>query len=179
MAEIRITDLPDAGDIQAGDTIPIVRGGTTQKVVSNPSVSVASMSGRTGQIIVVNPAEDGFDFDTLPPPSVDTQQISQTWNRGGNTAANAMLRIGDNDGMVLAYAVTLSDMAILRTDVDAATLEVMVDGVPVHELATAALVVTQNGIGVAIAGGTVLEIRNKAGGNTVSNCSVTLTFVRT
>ncbi len=177
MAQVKISNLPDAGDVQTGDTVILVRGGVTQRSTQDPSISSGSMAGQSGQGIVVNGAEDGFDFAPFP-VDTNTQQISQTWNRGGNTAANAMLRIGDNDGMVLAYAVTLSDMAILRTDTDAATLEVLVDGTPVHELATAALVVTENAIGVAIAAGTVIEIQNKAGGNTVSNCSVTLTFVR-
>ena len=179
MADVKISDLPDAGGIQTGDTIPIVRAGATLRTTSNPSVSAASMSGRVGQIIVINPAEDGFDFATLPPPSVDTQQISQTWNRGGNTAANAMLRIGDLDEMLLAYDVALVAMSILRTDTDAATLEVLNNGTPIKTLATSSLTVIDNFAGIACSGGDIISVRNEAGGNTVSNCSVTLTFVRT
>lgn len=175
MAEIKISELPDGGAIQQNDTVPIVRAGITVRATENPTVSVSAMAGNAGDIVSVNNSEDGF---TLIPPPEPVIMVSQTWNRGGNTAANSMLRIGDSDGMALAYPVTLEDMAILRTDVDAATLEVLVDGSPVHELATSAVVTVENDIGVAIPSGSTLEIRNKAGGNTISNATVTLTFRR-
>lgn len=71
MANIAISALPDAGDIQAGDTIPIVRAGTTMRSTSDPTVSASSMVGQAGDVIVVNPAEDGFDFNAFPDWAVE------------------------------------------------------------------------------------------------------------
>jgi len=178
MAEVKISNLPDAGDVQQGDTVILVRGGVTQRSTQDPSVSSSSMAGHAGDIIVINPAEDGFDFAILP-TLVDTQQISQTWNRGGNTSVGSMLRIGDLDEMLLAYNVALVAMSILRTDTDAATLGVLNNGTPIKTLATSSLTVIDNFAGIACLAGDIISVRNEAGGNTVSNCSVTLTFVRT
>jgi len=173
MAEIKISDLPDAGDVVEGDVVLLVRGGVTQRSTQEPVITVNDMSGNAGKGIIINSTEDGFD---LVVQTVDTQQIAFTWNRTGNTAVGNMLMVGALDEMLLAYDAELIAMSVIRTDTDAATLEVLNNGSPIKELATSALKVVDTFAGIACSALDAISVRNKAGGNTVSNCGVTLTF---
>ncbi len=171
MANVKISNLPDAGDIQPGDTVPIVRAGVTLRSTQNPTVTVSSMVGNAGRAISVNNSEDGYVFADF-----SETVIAFTWNRSGNTAVGNMLMLGALDEMLLAYDAELIAMSILRTDTDAATLEVLNNGSPIKELATSSVGVVDNFAGIACSALDAISVRNKAGGNTVSNCGVTLTF---
>ena len=173
MAEVKISNLPDAGDVQEGDTVILVRAGVTQRSTQDPSINTSEMSGNAGKGIVVNGAEDGFDFVDQ---TVDTQQIAFTWNNQGNTMVGNLLSIGALTEMLLAYDVELIAMSIIRTDTDAVTIEVLNNGTPIKELATSALKVVDTFAGIACSALDAISVRNKAGGNTVTNCGVTLTF---
>jgi len=170
-AEVKISNLPDAGATQEGDIVVLVRGGVTQRSTQDPGIPATVMAGHAGEVVIINATADGFDFATAP-----DQIIALTWNNGGNTAVGGLLMIGELDSMLLAYDVELIAMSILRTDTDAATLEVLNNGTPIKELATSALKVVDTFAGIACSALDAISVRNKAGGNTVSNCGVTLTF---
>ncbi len=102
--------------------------------------------------------------------------VSYTWNNNGNTAVGNNLSIGQLDGMLLAYDADLIAMSIIRTDNDLGNIEVLNNGVVIKTVASTEFKVVETFSGISCSALDVISVRNGAGGNTVSNCGVTLTF---
>ena len=140
MADIKISDLPDGGPLQVGDTVILVRGGTTLRSI---------FSG---------------------------QLVSYTWNNNGNTAVGGDLTIGELEGMLLAYDADLIAVSVIRTDTDAANIEILNEGVVIQTVISASLKAAETFACIPCSALDVISVRNGAGGSTVTDCGVTLTF---
>lgn len=102
--------------------------------------------------------------------------ISYSFGANGNITANSYLPIGNGltfasaVGYISRYNGTIIGMAFNRTDTDAATVEIYSGGVATGaELATSALNNSTNALNSDFVANADLSVRNKNGGNTVSN----------
>jgi hypothetical protein len=123
-----------------------------------------------------------YDLSRAKWLSVDEAGVSA--GRNGATAAGAFYR--GIDGMVLDAVnrgmpvpkATLTSLALVRGDATPATLEVLVSGAVVAELATAAAGLTLNPAVNADFGPGVMSFRNKSTGSTTNNVQITARYRR-
>lgn len=123
----------------------------------------------------------GTQYDyTINGGSPETIQVS--FADTGNLTTGSFMKFGvvtcnGTPAWVAPFDYNIVKISISRTDTDAADMEVLVDSVVVATIATAATVTTA-AVSASMLEGKGLCIRNKVGGNTVSNVIVTLILQR-
>lgn len=132
MAEVKISDLPDGGDIALGDIVPVVRSGMTMKANRSPVVASISQAGSNIQI-------DNSDPENIVVRVLRT--VMMMFNENGTLAAGEAAKLGncrcDNtEGWIVPFDGTLTLITISRGDSDAAEIDVHVNGANVLTVST-------------------------------------------
>lgn len=119
------------------------------------------------------------DAEILNKPAigVDKFRTAATFSKNANLAAGNYMVLGEvtsslTKGWILPQDLTIEAVTICRTDSDAADIEIVCDGVVKATVATADTNTVDDTMSVACLQGEVLSVRNKSGGNTISNTVV-------
>ena len=184
-----VTFVAAGGDVIQGDPIMDQLGvysikvvdGNTWRIQFSPLIAnfidlkdvPSEYLGNGGNLLRVTNAEDGVEF-------IPQKHLLQTsFAKQGNLAAGAYMRFGEliTDDTSTGYITPLSGnivaSSIGRSDTDLSDIEVLVNGSVVLTLNTSAIATTELHT-EAVSAGDLISARNKVGGNTMSDVSLSL-----
>ena len=127
----------------------------------------------------------GTDWAVVIKTVTDKREFSLQVGASGVTVAGAYFKSADvtmddvNMGFAMPLSATLKVASIQRSDVDAADVEILKNGVVVETIASTTATTLDLTLNTEFAGGDLLSVRNKAGGNSMSNVVVLMIFQRT
>jgi len=110
-------------------------------------------------------------------PAAHKVRYAIPFAKNGNLTEGGHLKFGDvtttnPHGAVVPQDGIIEVVSVSRTDSDAADIEILVEGVLQVTVATAALSVVDTSMSFAVTAGDMISVRNKSGGNTISNTIV-------
>ena len=172
--------------ITAGDEITGSDGSVTINGITNygaAAVDPAVPPPSAGDMYYNTILNEEMRYDSSRGKWLTTMSHNVQAGRNGNTNPGVFYR-GVN-GMVLnagdrglpVFRGTLTSVSIARTDSDAATLEVLVNGVVIATLAHSASGFTSSDFNVDFNDG-LMSFRNQAGGSQTSNTQINITYKR-
>jgi len=191
MADVKISDLVELSALEDDDFIEVSEddgvGGYTSKKIKGSSLR--SYMGVSNWGALASPPASTTDGDTYYDTTIKEHMFYDSsrskWlsitsfiimgERNGTCNAGVYYRIGDGiaysstRGFNASKAGTVVELHVSRTDTDAATFEMLADGVQIAEIASAAQTGEDDTVNGNYAANEVLAFRNKAGSNTVSD----------
>jgi hypothetical protein len=168
MADVKISQLPPAGQPIDGDQSVTVRGGVTMRYDGRLD-SLAVSTSIPNYVGIENVGEFLVALATL------TKEVCVVFGRKGMTSGGTFLRLGEvKDGRwVSPDTAFISSITISREDIDSVDIEIVINGIVEETVNTSALNVL-HAVNVPVGPLDTVQIRTAAGGNDIEEVACSL-----
>lgn len=171
----KVTNATHTGDVTGSTALTL----DSTAVTGQTLVTAAN----TDHVLISDASDSGNLKKALVSDMTGGEETIQvTFADTGNLATGDFMKIGEvicngTPSWIAPYDYNIVKISISRTDTDASSIEVLVDGIVEDTIATAATAVT-SAVTASIAEGEGLCVRNISTGNTMSNVIATLILER-